>query len=288
MQVVYAREPFPESWSKSLFLAGPTPRTKDVLSWRPEALRLLETLGYDGTVFIPEDRGFNGCAITPENYEPQILWEHEAIRRADAVVFWVPRDLDAMPAFTTNIEWGEQFDSGRVALGYPKETPKMGYFRTKARWHEVPVAHTLEAALKRALELIGDGAAREGGETCVPIDIWRTAIFQRWHAAQKAAGNRLLDARVQWTYRIKGHRRERLFFWALETDMHVGAEGRVFKDGMVIGRPDVSGTVLFGPDLGFNTEVVLIREFRPAANTTDGYVHEPANGSSWHDLAPAE
>jgi len=316
MHVVYAREPLPDRWSKSVFLAGPTPRTKDVLSWRPEALRLLEALGYDGVVFIPEDRGINGCAITPENYEPQIRWEHEAIRHADIVVFWVPRevsieiaefmeavakagpdattidvkDLLKSPAFTTNVEWGEQFDSGRVVLGYPiqpKETSKMGYFRTKAGWEHVPIAHTLEETLRSAVSRIGEGALREGGETGVPLDIWRTDIFQRWHAAQKAAGNRLLDARVQWTYRI-GHRRERLFFWAIETDMHVGVEDRVFKDGIVIGRPDVSGTVLFGPDRGYNTEVVLIREFRPAANTSDGFVHEPANGSSWRKLAPVE
>lgn len=294
MQVVYARETLPESWSKSLFLAGPTPRSKDVLSWRPEALRLLKTLGYDGVVFVPEDRGMNGCAITPENYEPQIRWEHEALRHSDMIVFWVQRDftLDAdgemkFPGFTTNIEWGEQFDSGRVVLGYPNETPKMGYFRTKAQWQRVPIAHTLEETLSAALAKIGEGALREVGETCVPIDIWRTAIFQRWYAAQLKAGNRLLDANVLWTYFI-GHDRERLFFWALETDMHVGLESRVFKRGIVLGRPDVSGTVLFGPDLGFNTEVVLIREFRPAASTSDGFVHEPANGSSWDDLAPAE
>jgi hypothetical protein len=287
MQVVYAREPLPDRWAKSVFLAGPTPRDASTPSWRPEALRILEALGYDGVVFIPEDRDHNGCAITPENYEPQIQWEHDALRHADVIVFWVARDLKDMPAFTTNIEWGEQFDSGRVALGYPKETPKMGYFRTKAKWHGVPIAYTLEDTLTRALSMIGEGALREGGETAVPIDIWRTEIFQRWHAAQKKAGNRLLDARVVWTYHI-GHRRERLFFWGLETDMHVGVEDRVFKDGIVIGRPDVSGTVLFGPPLGFETEVVLIREFRPAANTSDGFVHEPANGSSWRKLAPVE
>lgn len=294
MQVVYAREPFPESWSKSLFLAGPTPRSEGNPSWRPEALRLLEAMGYDGTVLIPEDRGQNGCAVGPENYEPQIRWEHEALRRADVIVFWVQRDfsLDAegemkFPAFTTNIEWGEHFDSGRVALGFPEGTPKMGYFKTKSKWLDLPVAHDLESTLKRAVEMIGDGALREGGEICVPIDIWRTDSFRRWHAAQKKAGNRLLDARVQWTYRHP-HAPDRLFFWAIDTDMHVGAEDRVFTGGMVIGRPDVSGAVLFGPDKGVDTETVLVREFRPSASTSDGFVHEPANGSSLEDLAPAE
>lgn len=287
MQVVYAREELPDRWTKSVFLAGPTPRDASMPSWRPEALRILEELGYDGVVLVPEDRGQNGCAITPENYDPQIRWEHEALRRADAVVFWVAREFPAMPAFTTNIEWGEWFDSGKVALGYPKGTPKVGYFRTKAGWLGLPIAHDLRATLERALSLVGEGALREGGETCVPIEIWRTPIFRRWHAAQKKAGNVLLDARVLWTYRI-GRDRERLFFWALETDMRVGAEGRVVRDGIVLGRPDVSATVLFGKDRGYNTEVALIREFRPSATTSDGFVREPAGGSSWEDLPPVE
>jgi len=300
MQVVYARESFPDRWTKSVFLAGPTPRKGGPPSWRPEALRILEAQGYDGVVFVPEDRGINGCGIVPENYAPQIEWEDEALRRADVIIFWVARDLTlmpkekpddpdamSMPAFTTNIEWGEYFDSGKAALGYPEKTPKVGYFRTKAEWLGIPIAHTLEATVARALEMIGDGAAREGGETYVPIEIWRTDIFQRWHAAQKAAGNALLKARVLWTYRI-GRDRERMFFFALETDMRVGAEGRVVKDGVVVGRPDISVTILLGPPRGFNTEVVTIKEFRPAAATSDGYVHEGAGGSSWDNLPPAE
>jgi len=308
IQTVYARETLPDSWTKSVFLAGPTPRKGGPLSWRPEALRVLEAQGYDGVVFVPEDRDINGCALNPEDYEAQILWEHEALRRADAIVFWVPRDLSIdltllstpsgartidvkdmlkFPAFTTNIEWGEWWDTGKVALGYPPNAPKMGYFRTKAKWKRIPVASTLEETLSAALEIIGEGAFREGGETSIPIGIWRTPTFVRWHAAQKAAGNVLLDARVLWTYRT-GRQGERLFFWAIDTDMRVGAEGRVFKDGVVVGRPDISVTILLGPDRAFQTEVVLVKEFRPAATTSDGYVHEGAGGSSWDELTPIE
>jgi hypothetical protein len=221
MQIVYAREPFPEKWSKSLFLAGPTPRRSGTPSWRPEALRILQSLGYDGVVFVPEDRNVSGCGVDPENYEPQIAWEDEGLRRADVILFWVARDLSldlppditidlsprqdgtrhvnlkdllSMPGFTTNIEWGAWFESGKVALGYPEKAPKMGYFHTKAKWLGLPIKHTLKETIERALAMIGDGAPRDGGETHVPIEVWRTPAFQRWHAAQKSAGNELLAA----------------------------------------------------------------------------------------------
>ena len=39
---------------KSIFLAGPTPREKDIISWRNEAIKILENLGFDGIVYVPE------------------------------------------------------------------------------------------------------------------------------------------------------------------------------------------------------------------------------------------
>ena len=41
MTVVFVGEQAPRSYRQSLFLAGPTPRVPDVLSWRPEALQIL-------------------------------------------------------------------------------------------------------------------------------------------------------------------------------------------------------------------------------------------------------
>lgn len=55
MEVIYALEDMPDTFTKSIFLAGPTPRNKDeVESWRPDALKILEDKGFDGVVFIPE------------------------------------------------------------------------------------------------------------------------------------------------------------------------------------------------------------------------------------------
>lgn len=40
---------------KSIFLAGPTPRTREFLGWRPQAIEILKNLGFDGAVYSPEN-----------------------------------------------------------------------------------------------------------------------------------------------------------------------------------------------------------------------------------------
>lgn len=56
MEVIYARQPLPDRVEASIFLAGPTPRSRATRSWRPEALDMLRDLGFSGHVFVPEDR----------------------------------------------------------------------------------------------------------------------------------------------------------------------------------------------------------------------------------------
>ena len=116
MKVIYAREEIPRVFSKSIFLAGPSPRSKDVKSWRPEALKELKSLGYDGVVFIPESR--DGSYF---DYDEQIMWEHDAIGSSDCVLFWIPRDLEVLPGFTTNddgqhLSRGPQKTQGKLYL----------------------------------------------------------------------------------------------------------------------------------------------------------------------------
>src|SRR4029453_8913417 len=97
--VVHAGESPPEQWTASLFLAGPTPRTVDVHSWRPEGLAQIRapwnqpgSLGGCG----PEPRD----EVWPE-YDHQRTWELYWGARCDVVLFWIPRG-PGMPALTTN------------------------------------------------------------------------------------------------------------------------------------------------------------------------------------------
>src|SRR5262245_28260250 len=109
MQIVYARQDHARAARPALFLAGPTPRSRAVPSWRPDALRILRELLFPGTVFVPENSGEDG--LSPA-YEEQVLWEWACLEWADAIAFWVPRDLGTLPGFTTNVEFGLYCRSG--------------------------------------------------------------------------------------------------------------------------------------------------------------------------------
>jgi hypothetical protein len=61
------------------------------------------------------------------NYEKQTEWEYHHLHRASAVVFWVPRELETMPAFTTNVEFGYWVKSLRCFYGRPPGSPKTRY-----------------------------------------------------------------------------------------------------------------------------------------------------------------
>ena len=110
---------------KSIFLAGPTPRSIEIETWRKEALSILKDLGYDGIVYVPErefdDRNFD--------YNNQVWWEREALHNANVIVFWIPRDIKTMPAFTTNVEFGYWISKNKdkVLYGRPDESRKNKY-----------------------------------------------------------------------------------------------------------------------------------------------------------------
>lgn len=278
MHVVYAHQAFPRGFERALFLAGPSPRQPSHPDWRPAALAILEALGYTDVVFVPMPE--SGHAMP--SYDAQVEWEAEALALSDCVAFWVPRDLAVMPAFTTNIEWGRLESSGRVVLGYPEGAPKMRYLHHWAERWRAPIRHTLPATLEAALAQMGPGAMRSGGARGVPLDVWRTDVFQGWYAAQMAAGNRLDGAEIRWVHRV-GAEKQWLVFWALRVDVWVRAEDRNKRNELLIGRPDVAAVVLYDADAPDreSTRVALVREFRSAARTADGFVHELPGGSSF-------
>lgn len=143
MKVIYAREPI----EPSIFLAGPTPRSKDVPSWRPRALELLEEYGFNGTVYVPEDRD----GTVQFEYYNQIAWEWQGLEASTVILFWIPREIETMPAMTTNVEFGLYVASRRIVLGFPPEAQKMKYLEALAWRHNVEVYNTLEATVEKTI-----------------------------------------------------------------------------------------------------------------------------------------
>lgn len=276
MRVVFAGETYPTNCVKSIFLAGPTPRSEDVPSWRPEALRILKALGYDGDVFVPEDRTWG----QRKSYDDQVEWEDKGLQRADCIVFWVPRELLTMPAFTTNHEHGEWFRSGKVVLGAPVDAVKMTYLITKGDDENNPFCTTLTATLRAALEMIGDGAARTGAECDVPLHVWRAPAFQTWYRSQIEAGNRLEAARVEWVFHVGP--KKVLFFAAVHVDVYIASENRHKTNEFVLCRPSISCVLLYRKaERVDDCEVVLVREFRSPVINAQAYTWELPGGSTF-------
>ncbi|MFH7594480.1 nucleoside 2-deoxyribosyltransferase domain-containing protein [Streptomyces racemochromogenes] len=195
--VVHVGEEPPRSWAAAVYLCGPTPTDPAEPSWRPDAVAALRSL-WSGAgrlaVFLPEPVPGGSYPA----YADQIVWEEEAMRRCDVVLFWIPRDMARLPGLVSNVKWGAWCGSGRAVLGAPPRAERMDYLLHFAEALGVPVERTLTGAAGAALRAVGPGAVRGGGERAVPLTVWRTDEFQAWYASGREAGDRLLDARVEW------------------------------------------------------------------------------------------
>lgn len=133
MNIHYSRTDLPVS----IFLAGPTPRSPEVKSWRPEAISIFERFKFDGSLVVPEDATFS-----PKfDYNDQIEWELQGLHAATVVLFWVPRS-DDMPALTTNVEFGLMATRRNVVIGCPDDAPKMKYLRGIAALYGLGKVHS--------------------------------------------------------------------------------------------------------------------------------------------------
>lgn len=197
VEIVHVGQEAPDSWAASVYLCGPTPTDPAEPSWRPDAVAALRS-AWSGAgrlaVFLPEPVPGGDYPA----YGDQIAWEEDAMRRSDVILFWIPRDMARLPGLVSNIKWGSWCDSGRAVLGTPPEAERMAYLLHFAGTLGVPVERTLKGAAEAALRAVGPGSARSGGERSVPLTVWRTGQFRTWYAGRREAGDRLLDARVEW------------------------------------------------------------------------------------------
>ena len=148
MNIVFAGEAV-HYWPGSIFLAGPAPRRAEVRSWRPDAVEVLRGLGFAGTVLVPEPRDWSAKF----SYLDQVEWEYAGLEGCSVIAFWVPRDMQVFPGFTTNVEFGRYVGSGRCVYGRPENAPHTKYLdwlykKVTGRAPEAGLAATMAAAVE--------------------------------------------------------------------------------------------------------------------------------------------
>ena len=279
MNIVYAGEEIPKNISYSIFLAGPTPREDYTESWRIRALELLSALGYKGTVFVPEARDGKSWPSYDDNFE----WELKACNVADVITFWIPRDVKKLPAFTTNVEFGYWIKSGKVVIGLPKDAPSADKNRYLDKLYQKELQEkpydNLEDLLLNSMKK-EKPSERKGAEVKVPLHIWNTKQFQSWYSQLKKAGNRLDDAEQKWVFKMP--KKGLVFSYVLWVKVWIKEENRHKENEWIFSRSDIS-TVVLHNGKGFDSEVVLVKEFRSPSRTKDGFILENAGGSSFGD-----
>lgn len=152
MEVNYTERDIIIDTRPSIFLAGPTPRSKDVKSWRIEAIKILEKLNFNGIVYVPEDK-FEYI----NEYINQVEWEKKGLTNATIIVFWIPRVLKDMPAFTTNVEFGFWIakNPNKIVYGRPDDAEKNRYLDWLYKDQiNANIFNSLENTLKYAVDLI--------------------------------------------------------------------------------------------------------------------------------------
>ena len=278
MQIIYYEDSIPDVVNRSIFLAGPTPRYDNVRSWRPEALRLLKEKGYDGVVYVPESRRGSFSNNIFANYDGMVEWEKRCLNQADVILFWVPRNMENLHGFTTNVEFGHWVKSGKCVYGRPDGAPHTGYLD----WMYEDVAKrirnvTLSSTIDEAIDKESIGFPRTGGERFIPLQIWRTEAFQQWYQAHKKAGNRLDDARPLWSFVPRGS--PSVFSFVLWVKIWIKEEQRHKENEWIFARRDISTVVLHGRS-PYNPEIVLVKEFRSPVRNKECFVLENPSGSS--------
>jgi nucleoside 2-deoxyribosyltransferase len=145
-----------------VFLAGPTVRgnQQHLTSWRFACIEEFRKQGFTGTIVVPE---FASKIESDKGKEWIPLWEYEGLKRADVIMFWIPRTRELI-GLTTNWEHGYWVgkEPEKCVYGRPDDAYRMGYldimWKASAKndrdVEASPIYKTLEDTVKATLELL--------------------------------------------------------------------------------------------------------------------------------------
>jgi len=135
MNIIYNLETNLLINKNTIFLAGGTSRFDVSRSWRNYALKILDSMHFDGNVIVPEPR--NNAFFSKHDFdkEDQILWERTMMTRANCIIFWFERCMEKesynyLPCLTSNVEFGEWFKNEKTFFGTSKESENMDYLKS--------------------------------------------------------------------------------------------------------------------------------------------------------------
>jgi len=152
MNIYYAQDEV--NFENSVFLMGPSPRSKDTKSWRKEAVELFEKIEkeYDFTInlILPEFKDSN-FKFEKEN---QVKWELKCQKFSTFLFFWIPREMKKLPGLTTNIELGMNIDRENLVVGFPKDSEKNDYIRILCKLKNIHIFKSLENQIIYVFEKI--------------------------------------------------------------------------------------------------------------------------------------
>jgi len=245
-------EPLPAEVSASMLVRIP-PGCGD------ETLEYLRQEEYQGVLWLVEEV----YADEGEDLE-------RAYEMADVVVFWFPKCCTPVTTlmaeeFAHNVSRRQ----GGMVLGLRRGLRNANYMRELAGIYHIQETGTLANALEAGLDFIGQGALRQGGETMVPLYLWRTDSFQRWLQSVKEAGNRLDDFSPRLLCQCQpGMGHEFQPCWGAEVKLWVEREQRHWSGEIALGHPDTLHVVAFHRPKGGRrqeTLILLSRSFHGAS-----------------------
>lgn len=144
----------------SVFLAGPTVRGNQphLTSWRFEAIEEFKRQGFEGDLIIPE---FTSKTESDKGKEWIPKWEYNGLKKADCILFWIPRTRELI-ALTTNMEFGywQGREPQKMIYGRPDDAYRMGYLDVmwkavadEAKTYEPLIYNTMSDTIAASIEL---------------------------------------------------------------------------------------------------------------------------------------